>query len=949
MALGRLVSILVLAVRRLVSQRGLTLASLVGLASAATLFMAVPLYIDAVFYRVLRHELSDTALSQGRPPFTFLFHHLGSWSGALEWQDALAADGYLSGPVVRDLGLPPKVLVRYLKTDRFLLFPQDAESYANSFARLAAVNVGSISGLQDHITVLEGSFPSSSAPLDAVDVLLSESLARETGLEVGETYVAFASRDQENVQFPVRIAGIWRPRDPDELFWFRDPDAFKDILLVREETLGALFGALPKERVAEALWYLVMDDTGIRTSDVNGLHRRILRAQARASAFLPQVIVTSPVEHLQRYQETARLLTVLLYAFSTPAIGLDLIFVGLVSNMSVQRRQNEIAMLLSRGASRSQAVGIAALEGLVIGLAALAIGIPASRAVARAVTRTRTFLDFTAGGVARIELTRTALQVGLLAVGLGLVTQVAPTVGAARHTIVTYKHERARRLRPPIWQRIGLDFLLLVPVVYGTYLLRQRRLALPYDRTATNDPFSNPLLFLIPILTFTALTLLVIRVFPFVIKAVAWIASQTRNVGFTLASRQLSRMPGFYSAPLMLLVITLSLSVFVSSAAHSLDRYLYDQERYRLGAEMVLRPEVDTTGSEGADEGSARDTTSARVPRWFYVPLEDYLRVPGVEQASRVSRFSAAPAQESRQDQAVFMGVDRATLAQVAFWRADFAEDSLGTLMNALAVTHNGVLLPRSYMEEKALDVGDTIRLRVRTYGQETELGLTVAGSFDLFPTWNPKWGPLFVGNLDYLFEQLGTELPPSVWLKVDPLAEPDRVKEDLLRLNPHSIVVQPLFDRVAAERQRPERQGLVGIFSVGFLSAVLLAALGFALYTLFSFRRRSIELGTLLSVGMSFSQMTGYLAWELLFLVLVGLACGTWLGIVVSELWIPHFRVGDVALAEALPLYVHIDWPAVLGVYAVFGLLLIAVLVMSVLTVRRFRMSDAVKLVEAT
>jgi putative ABC transport system permease protein len=618
--------------------------------------------------------------------------------------------------------------------------------------------------------------------------------------------------------------------------------------------------------------------------------------------------------------------------------------------MSVQRRRNEISILLSRGATQSQIVGMAALEGLLIGLLALAIGLPASQLVAQMVTRTRTFLDFSAHSTPQIGLTGRALSVGLIAIGLGLVAQIAPTIGAARHTVVSYKRERARRLRAPLWQRIGLDFILLVPAAYGTYLLDQQEGLAPLGRRMdTSDPFQNPLLFLIPILTFSALTLLLVRVFPLIVSALAWIVSQTRSVSLVLAARQLSRMPGFYAAPLVLLTMTLSLSVFISSAAHSLDRYLYDQERYRLGAEMVLRPDVDSIELQEADDETTQGAAQARVARWFYAPLTDYLQVPGVRQAARVVRYNASPVLGGVQSSAVFMGVDRATTAQVAYWRQDFADDSLGALMNALAVVGNGVLAPRGFMGEHGLDVGDPVRLSVRTYGQETELLLSIVGSFDLFPTWNPKWGALFVGNLDYLFEQLGTELPATLWLRVDPAVDPAQVKENLQRLNPHSVVVQPLFARIAAEQQRPERQGLVGIFSVGFLSAASLAALGFALYAAFSFRRRSIELGILQSIGMSFWQMTGYLAWELFFLVLVGLAGGTWLGTSVSRIWIPHFRIGDIALSEALPLSVQVAWMPIYGVHAVFGLLLVAVLTLSAITIRRFKISDAVKLIEAT
>ena len=66
------------------------------------------------------------------------------------------------------------------------------------------------------------------------------------------------------------------------------------------------------------------------------------------------------------------------------------------------------------------------------------------------------------------------LRFGLAMAAIALVTQLIPTLGAARHTIITYKQERARSLRAPWWQRAWLDVLLLIPTGYGIYLLRKQ-------------------------------------------------------------------------------------------------------------------------------------------------------------------------------------------------------------------------------------------------------------------------------------------------------------------------------------------------------------------------------------------------------------------------------------------------------------------------------------------
>ena len=108
----------------------------------------------------------------------------------------------------------------------------------------------------------------------------------------------------------------------------------------------------------------------------------------------------------------------------------------------------------------------------------------------------------------------------------------------------------------------------------------------------------------------------------------------------------------------------------------------------------------------------------------------------------------------------------------------------------------------------------------------------------------------------------------------------------------------------IADEQRRPERQGLFGLLSVGFVAAALLTVLGFLLYALFSFRRRIIELGILRAIGLSAGQMTSFLAWELAFLILTGLVAGTVLGAWISNLFIPYLQVGTgpAAAHPALP-----------------------------------------------
>lgn len=968
--LARTFAIFAVATRRLFSQRGLAVATAIGLVASIALVMSVPLYTDAVYYELLKKELSQGADQSAlrRPPFAFMFRYVGSLYGLKEWDDIEAVDSYLSGEAVGELGLPHLFSVRYAKTDNFRLFPTDQVAYADVRDPLAWVNFAFISEMENHVTFLEGSMPAvaTSDLSDAMEVAVTEAMADQLGLQIGEPFMTFRRMDTETgqrvVQIPVVVAGIWTATDPNSEFWFYRLSVFDNQLFVPEASFQGRVAPLLTDEVAQALWYLVMDGSNIHANDVGWLAARIEVVQQRAATLLANTrLEISPYDALNRYRVQSRLLNVLLYAFSIPIIGLLIAFIGLVVGLSVSRQRNEIAVLRSRGATVMQILGIALLESLLLGVVALSVGIPVSELISRMIGATRSFLNFTVDSDLRVAMTMSTLQFGLAALGVTLIAQVVPSLGAARHTIISYKQESARTVRPPWWQRAWLDVLLLVPAGYGTYLLRQQgSIVTPGATSGGGGVYDNPLLFLVPALGALALTLLVLRLLPLVMMAFAWLASRTNSVGFLLATRYLARDPGFYTAPLILLILTLSLSAFTASLAQTLDNHLHDQSYYRIGADtrlIELGRSTETGGGGPAGEGggapaAAADPGLITGPRWVFVPVDEHLKAPGVEAAARIGKYGASLQVQGQWREATLFGVDRIDFPKVAFWRRDFAPASLGALMNALAVAPEGIILRRDYMAENRIRVGDEVQMRISNYGQRAEITAKVVGELDYFPTWYPesdpaRFLPIVVGNLDYIHEVAGGEMPYDVWVKTQPSMDYPQMVRDLSQLDIVVVDYQSAPLRIANEQQRPERQGLFGVLSVGFLAAAFLTVLGFFLYALFSFRRRFIELGTLRAIGLSPGQMTTFLAWELAFLILLGLGAGTYLGALISQLYIPYLQIGADVQSMTPPFQVEIAWPAIMRIYVLFALLFVVALSVLVALLLRMKIFQAIKLGE--
>jgi len=376
-----------------------------------------------------------------------------------------------------------------------------------------------------------------------------------------------------------------------------------------------------------------------------------------------------------------------------------------------------------------------------------------------------------------------------------------------------------------------------------------------------------------------------------------------------------------------------------------------------VGADMNLY-ELGTTFNEDSPN-----------PVYTFGPLEDHLSIAEVESATRVGRYKFSAIVPTGNVQGTFTGIDRLTFPNAAYWQRDFANDQLGTLMNQLAANPKGILVPEVFLTKQKLKIGDSLRTSITTgvAGQSIPLDATIVGAFKLFPTWYPESGTMIVGNLEELFFTSGAEYPYEVWLGTSRNADPESIayavrgfsilldqQADQSRLvqNGLNTIVKEWKSSeldIRTEQRRPERQGLFGLLSVGFIASALLTVLGFLLYALFSFRRRFIEMGMLRAIGLSIQQMTSLLAAELAFLVLLGIVVGTALGVFASRLFVPFLQIGSSAQSQYPPFQIEIAWLSIVEIYGLFIVLfLVALSTLSALLLR-MKIFQAIKLGETT
>ncbi|MDQ5852890.1 MAG: ABC transporter permease, partial [Chloroflexota bacterium] len=724
------------------------------------------------------------------------------------------------------------------------------------------------------------------------------------------------------------------------------------MLIVPEASFAAIVNDPATPRLYAAAWYAALEVTAVRGGDVPGLIDRIGHATAELDRVLPGITLSrSPVEALARHRDQVRLLTVTLALFSVPLLGLIGYFIVQAAGMVVQRQQQEIAVLRSRGSSRPQVLALALGEGLALGAAALLAGVPLSLLAAQLIAWTQSFLHFVPLPGPRVELLTASWLHGALVVACVLPAILIPALKASGRTIISYKQERARSVRAPLWQRLFLDILLLVPALYGYQQLRLHgMLGVPGVAAAADDPFRNPVMVLAPALLVFALALLALRLVPQMLKLLAWLLSRAPGVAL-LALRFLGRATQAYSTPVLLITLTLSLATFTASMARTLDQHSYARARYGGGADVRLGPAPASppSGTTGDPSAGATSTDTSSLD-YLFVPVDDFLQTEGVEAVTRVapSDVFVAPG-GGVQEEGTFLGIDRETLPAVLAesWRADYAPESLGALMNRLAQDPAAALVAAGYAAERGLRTGDRITVRMNNLGTTREVPFVIAGMVRFFPTLYSESGPFVIGNLDYSAEAQGGQYPYEIWMDLAPNARLTAIEAVALGYGLRILNDTPQA-LLEADLLRPERQGLFGLLSVGFLAATLVTILGFLAYTLVSFQRRLVELGMLRAIGLGAGQLASLLIYEQALVIGVGTSVGTLLGVLGSRLFVPFLQVRVGEFPDTPPFVVQIAWDQIALVYGVAAGLLLLTVGATLLLLRRMRIFEAVKLGEA-
>jgi putative ABC transport system permease protein len=534
---------------------------------------------------------------------------------------------------------------------------------------------------------------------------------------------------------------------------------------------------------------------------------------------------------------------ILFIFLALPGILLALALSRLAADATADTTRRHAALLRARGATRSELrtvfVGATVLTALAGAVAGAIIG----TLIGLAMFRTELVSAGAPEAIVRSGIISIALTTVLatLAAVLPLRAQLAEEIAAGRQEL--------QRSHPSFWQRLHLDVLALV-AGGAVYAIVGSSGVHPVLNAEGNPTVTLALTsFVAPLLIWAGGTLLLLRIVGAVLRrsgGLARLLGRVLGPGGSLAGRSLTARATAASRAIVVLALAVGFatSVLVFDATYR-QQQLVDAQ-LTLGADLKATPLAAAPASASAHlAGQGVAAATPFVDRVVYVGPE-------------------------AQD---LLAIDASTLPSVAPLADSFFADSTAAgAMDALRARPDAILVSAETAKDYSIVPGDRIRIRVPDgTGTLRTVDFTMAGIALEFPT-APK-DAFLVANQAYVVAQTANDRISFVLARAD--GDPGAASANLARRLGAGWQVADLGTTTARLANSITAVDLSSLVLLDVAFAVLIAAVGVALFLLAGLAERRRELATLIAIGAEPRQVRSSMVGEALIVGVAGIATG--------------------------------------------------------------------------
>lgn len=929
-----------------------------GLVVASALIASIPLYTNGVLQSYLVRDLEDSQNTSGSYPGSYYvsrkFTHFGSGGGALE--DYPATSKLVTRVLAGQIPLETLAQSRRLTLEFLDVEPEERRE---DEVKPRSPNLVGMDSLEAHVKVLRGRAYATERVDGVYEAMVTEQGLRDLDLRLGEVVLVRDTAERVAEKIRVRIVGTFVPAAAGDPYWYppwagtsssvTSPNTnclFVDAaLLERDLILAKGFPFIGAE------WYTAYDH---RSVDFSGLGRllSVIRAQRRMADEQGFTLDAPMLPILERYRTREKELRITLTLLESPVLLMVLFYLSMVSRLLVESEKNDIAVLKSRGGGSGQIFAMYAVESLLYGAVAFALGPPLGLLACRILGSSSGFLEL---------VHRTALPVSLgpsayAFAGLGLVLFVAailvPASRGARTTIVIHKQAQSRKRGELVWRRYYLDLILLALAGYGYWDFHSQKRILAVTGARGTDLPVDPLFFLISVLFLLGAGLLFIRLFPLLVRVIFRIGRRFWPPELYASFINVSRSISQEQFVIIFLILTVGVGVYSSGTARSLDSATRDRVRYSIGADINLMPfwwtEHSAADVVNRDAGPSPDAPIARREP----PFEAFATLPGVGAATRVLRKSSVRGRspEGGRFSAMLLAIVPREYGAVAWHRADLLPAELAGYLRVLARRPDSILISRSIAETYRIAPGDRIDVSLGADGQMVG---RVAAVIDYWATYNPhlegeRGEPAHLIVADYAYVRTLQPLEPyEIWIRRDASVDSQTLYDALSSGGMRLVRFRDAEQEIVTARANPFLQGMNGVLTLGFIVSLAICLSGFLTYWIVSIRSRVLQFGVLRAMGLSRMRLLSMLGWEQLLISGSAVVAGVLIGGLTTTLFVPLLGVLTAAADQVPPMRVGIetrDFRTIVVFSA--GMIVLALAILGA-SVSRVRMAQAIKLGE--
>ncbi|GGG09946.1 ABC transporter permease [Paenibacillus abyssi] len=945
--------------RKMWNTRWLTISTLAGLILAVAFATSIPMYADGALKRVVATSLQER--SSGLPAGSLLMRYQATGGAPTDLTALDHVSSYIRDDVPHMIGFPAHTFVKSLSIRSAEVMPEDPTKVDAS--RVRQMSIITMSDLQEKAELTQGRwFAETEGSGDMLEAVIMEEGMYRNDIRIGDVfeYPIYGGLD---LTLKVQIVGAYKPKDNTDPYWYQGLEGLMNALQLSEPAfVDGLLGQ-QKIPVQNANWYYAFDLREVKTSDLAALGRTLERLNIELYQRLKDTKVEiSFASLLSEFKRQGLQLQTLLFTLAAPMIAMVFYFIAMNARQSLDKQRSDIAVLRSRGAGTRQIIWIYLLEGLLLGVVALALGPLLGWFMAKSIGSANGFLSFVDRKSIPVGFSNEAIIAGAAAVLLAVLATVIPAVIYARASIVNYKQQLARSDRGPLWQRWYLDVLLLAAAGYGWYMFNERQMLTIQTGMTTDQLNVQPFLFFVPALSIFALGLFFLRIFPWLLRLFNRFGKSILPVPIYLTLTQLSRSSKSYYPLMILLILTLGLGVYNASAARTIDLNSTERILYKYGTDVIVDtvwegqaevPPPAQGGSGGGGGGNSGGGNPGGNPggapsaptriNYTEPPFEIFRTLEGVEAAARVMQARANVVVSGRSiGQGVVMGIDNVDFSKVAWFRNDLFPAHPFEYLNLLGYYEQAAIIPSSVAERYQLKEGDLISAGL----SEGMIEFVVVGILPYWPSQYPDQAPFIIANLDYIYDQVPI-IPYSVWLKMKDGARTAPIMNELTANGIELASVQDVRIELATQARHPTRGGVFGILSLGFLVSVIVSLAGYVLYWFFNLSGRVVQFGVLRAMGLSRKQLTGMLFLEQVFTAGLSIGLGILIGRLTSILFLPFLQTTENVANSVPPFRVIFDSQDTMQLYIVVGFMMLIGALLLFLHIRRLRVHQAVKMGE--